>query len=187
MSILISLVAGIVAGILLTGAVVLWMMRTRMVVAHRSRRSFEETCSAIERTVRAHRGWGFPIDSWNFYETFRKKNQIPKHIEKLKVYFVCNSALAQKVISANPAMAGIMPCSWAVYELDDGSVHLAKMNIGMMSRMFSGVIGENMGIVAEADERFLAIVLGEKELDEPEGDAPGTVLPEPAGVQFDRE
>ncbi|NOZ93122.1 MAG: DUF302 domain-containing protein, partial [Acidobacteria bacterium] len=124
---------------------------------------------------------------WNFYETFRKKSLIPEHIEKLMVYFVCNSALAQKVISANPAMAGIMPCSWAVYELDDGSVHLAKMNIGMMSRMFSGVIGENMRMVAEADERFLAIVLGEEDLDEPDTDVTGTVLPEPGGVRFERK
>jgi len=187
MSTLISLIIGIVGGMLLTGGIVLWMMRTRMVVAHRSQRSFEDTCTAIERTVLAHKGWGFPIKEWNFFETFRKKNLKPDHIEKLMVYFVCNSALAEKVISANPAMAGIMPCSWAVYELDTGEVYLAKMNIGMMSKMFSGVIGENMGIVAEADERFLAIVLGEKELDAPEEPATGGVLPEPEGVQFEQK
>ncbi len=187
MSTLIPLIIGVVAGMLLAGGIVLWMMRTRMVVAHRSRRSFEETCKAIERTVLAHKGWGFPIDTWNFYETFRKKNLIPDHIEKLMVYFVCNSALAQKVISANPAMAGIMPCSWAVYELDNGEVYLSKMNIGMMSKMFSGVIGENMGIVAEADERFLAIVLGDKELEEPETVMTAGVLPEPEGVQLEKE
>ena len=184
MSSTIPLAIGFVVGVALTGGVVVWMMRTRMVVAHRSKRSFEETCNAIEKVVLAHKGWGFPLDTWNFYETFRKKGLIPDRIEKLKVYFVCNSGLAQKVISANPAMAGIMPCSWAVYELDDGSVHLSKMNISMMSKMFSGVIKENMGIVAEADERFLAIVLGDRELETPEGSEQGGAAPEPVGVQL---
>jgi len=187
MSILIPLIAGIVAGTLLTGGLVLWMMRTRMVVAQRSQRSFQDTCTAIERTVLAHKGWGFPIDKWNFYETFRKKNQIPDRIERLMVYFVCNSGLAQKVISANPAMAGIMPCSWAVYELDSGEVFVSKMNIGMMSKMFSGIIGETMGTVAEADERFLAIVLGDNEPEKAEAPAPTGTLPEPAGVQLKKE
>ena len=44
----------------------------------------------------------------------------------------------------------MMPCSWAVYELDDGSVWLATMNIGMMSRMFAGDVAAGMGEVAAA-------------------------------------
>ena len=164
MSIPIALLTGIVAGTAATAAVVVWLMRTRMLVAHRSRRSFEETCAAIETVVLSHKGWGFPIETWNFYETFRKKDLVPDNVRKIRVFFVCNAALASRVISADPSIAGMMPCSWAVYELEDGSVWVSKMNIGMMARMFAGVIGDTMKTVAEADEIFLRPVLGEEDL-----------------------
>lgn len=63
------------------------------------------------------------------------------------------------VLSATPKMAAIMPCSWAVYELEDGSVWLATMNISMMARMFSGPVASAMGEVAAAADAFLAQVL----------------------------
>jgi uncharacterized protein (DUF302 family) len=56
-------------------------------------------------------------------------------------------------------MSAIMPCSWSVYELADGSVWVAHMNIGMMARMMGGVVGSSMGEVAATDERFLEAVL----------------------------
>jgi len=177
---------GTIFGIGLTAGLVLWLMRRRMVVSHRSRRSFEETCAAIEETIPANKGWGFPIPTWHFYETLRKKNQVPKGFVKLKVFFVCNSGLASRVLGAEPSMAGIMPCSWAVYELADGTAWLSKMNIGMMAKMFSGVIGATMGAVAQADEEFLATVLGEDGTPAP-AVLPAGAGPEPAGVQFEKE
>jgi uncharacterized protein (DUF302 family) len=62
-------------------------------------------------------------------------------------------------LSEEPKMSGIMPCSWAVYERDDGSVWLSKMNISMMSRIFSGEVGSAMSEVAAAAERFMDAVL----------------------------
>jgi uncharacterized protein (DUF302 family) len=154
------LIVGIILGAALVTAAVVWLMRTRMVVAHRSGRSFEETCAALETTVLATKGWGFPITTWNFYQTFLEKNLVPDGFTKIKVFFVCNAGLARQVLSSNPAMAGIMPCSWAVYEQEDGSVWISKMNITLMARLFSGVVGTTMGKVAEADEVFLGKVLG---------------------------
>lgn len=159
MSSWIALFIGCAAGVAITGTLVLWLMRTRMVVPHRSQGSFEETCAAIERVVPAHKGWGFPIETWNFYRTLESKELVPEGIRKLKVFFVCNAGYAQQVLSDTPAMAGIMPCSWAVYELEDGSVWVSKMNIGLMARMFGGRIRRVMRQVAAADERFLAEVL----------------------------
>ena len=52
-----------------------------------------------------------------------------------------------------------MPCSWSVYELDDGSVWVSHMNIGMMSKMMGGVVGRAMGGIASDDDRFLEAVL----------------------------
>jgi uncharacterized protein (DUF302 family) len=38
-----------------------------------------------------------------------------------------------------------LPCKVAVYEEDDGSVKLARMNIGLMAKVFGGKVGEIMG------------------------------------------
>ncbi len=164
MTIPLSLLAGFAAGAVLTGAVVLWLMRHRMLVAHRSRRTFEETCEAIEKVVLSHPGWGFPIETWDFHETLARKNVVPENLRRIRVFFVCNAVHASHVLAEDPSMAGTMPCSWAVYELDDGSVWVSKMNIGMMARMFSGVIGKTMTRVAAADAAFLRPVLGMEEL-----------------------
>ncbi len=159
MNLALALVIGIVLGIISTGIAVVLVMRSKMVVARPSARSFEDTCEAIERVVGEAKGWGFPIETWNFYERFKEKGCIPEGFAKIKVYFVCNTKLASGVLEDTPAMAGIMPCSWAVYERTDGSVWLSKMNIGMMALMFGGVIGEAMKRVEEADETFLSEVL----------------------------
>jgi len=42
----------------------------------------------------------------------------------------------------------------------NGSVWLAKMNVGLMSKMFSGVAGRMMRKMGQADDSFLAEVLG---------------------------
>jgi uncharacterized protein (DUF302 family) len=151
----VGLVVGFVAAALISG----WMMRTRMVVAGRSNASFDETCERIERVVPASDGWSFPIPSLDMYAKLAAKDQAPEGIRRIRLFFVCKPALAKRVLSDTPKMAAIMPCSWAVYELDDGSVRLAKMNISLMARMLSGPVASAMGEVASADNAFLSEVL----------------------------
>lgn len=160
MNSLIFVLIGLLAGAAAVMAAVVIVMRTRMVVTHKSARTFAETCASIEKTVPTGEGWGFPIDTWNFYETFARKNLVPEGFVNLKVFFVCNAGHASKMLSETPSFVGMMPCSWAVYEMADGSVWLAKMNVGLMSKMFSGVAGQMMRKVGQADDTFLAEVLG---------------------------
>jgi uncharacterized protein (DUF302 family) len=155
----IVLLVGVVIGAVGVAAVVVVLMRERMIVPQRSARSFEDTCAAIEATVPGNRGFGFPIAPFDMLASLREKGVEPAGIRRAQLYFVCNAKLAGRVLSDQPRMAGIMPCSWAVYELDDGSVWLSKMNIGMMSRLFTGEVGTAMGEVAAADEAFMGEVL----------------------------
>ncbi len=149
------IILGCLIGLTMSSATFVWMMRHKMVVATRSERTFEETREALEAAVAAAKGWALPVDSWDLYERFRRKQLVPERFSRLKIYFLCNSALASRVLSTVPVMAGIMPCSWAVYELDDGSVWISRMNIGMMALLFGGVVGEMMREVEEADREFL--------------------------------
>lgn len=159
MSPVLALILGILIGAALVVGAMLWVLRTRMIATHRSERSFADTCAAIEQVVPDAPGWGFPLATWDFYRTFEQKNLVPRGFRQLKVYFVCNAGLASNLLASEPQMAGMMPCSWAVAERSDGSVHVSKLNVGLMGRMFSGVIRRTMGQVAAADDAFLAQVL----------------------------
>ncbi len=151
-----SFVGGVIVGVGGLGFAGMKVFQTQMVKEIESPKGFEETCEAIERVIPefANEGWGFPFDKWNFYEVFEKRNIDVPDIKKLMVYFICNAELSAKVINVNSAMAGIMPCSWAVMEKSNGKVYIAKMNIGLMSKIFTGTIKEIMERVEETEKRM---------------------------------
>jgi uncharacterized protein (DUF302 family) len=159
MNIPIALIIGLVVGIALTAVVVVLMMRSSMVVPERSSKSFDATCEAIERVVPGTNGWSFPMESFDMSAKLAAKNAMPDNVTRIRLYFMCNPKVAKVVLGAKPKLSAIMPCSWSVYELDDGSVWVAHMNIGIMAKMMGGVVGRSMGEVAATDERFLEQVL----------------------------
>ncbi len=148
---------GVIAGIGGLGLAGMKLFQTQMVKEIESPKSFEETCEAIERVIPefGNEGWGFPFDKWNFYKVFEDRNIDVPNVKKLTVYFVCNAKLAAKVINTNNAMAGIMPCSWAVMEKADGRTSIAKMNIGLMAKIFTGTIKEAMEEVESYEKMML--------------------------------
>ncbi len=154
-----ALVVGIVIGIVVAIAAMVLMMRSQMVVPERSGKGFEETCRAIEEVVPGADGWSFPMESFDMSAKLAAKNGLPDNLSRVKLYFMCNPEIAKRVLGAQPKLSAIMPCSWSVYEREDGSVWVSHMNIGLMARMMGGVVGESMGTVAEVDRRFLESVL----------------------------
>ena len=155
----VALILGVIVGVVITALAVVGLMRSKMIVPRRSARSFEETCAAIERVVPAGDGWSFPIPSFDMYAKLAEKGQAPEGMRRIQLYFVCKPGVANRVLSDTPKIAAIMPCSWAVYELEDDSVWLSKMNIAMMSKLFAGDVAAGMGEVAAADEQFMAEIL----------------------------
>jgi uncharacterized protein (DUF302 family) len=156
---MIALLVGIVIGVIVAAVVGVQLMRSKMLVPLRSRSSFDDTCAAIEREVEAAEGWSFPIEPFDMYKKLDSKGFPPDGLKRIQLYFVCAPSVAKRVLGEQPKMTAIMPCSWAVYEQDDGSVWLSKMNIGMMSKLFSGEVAAGMSEVARADESFMEKVL----------------------------
>ncbi len=159
MSIVIAAVVGVVIGLVVAAGVGARMMRSKMVVPEPSSRSFEETCAAVEREVEAAEGWSFPIDSFDMSAKLAEKGALPANVKRIRLYFVCSPPIAKRVLGDTPKLSAIMPCSWSVYELTDGSVWLSHMNIAMMSKVMGGVVGAAMSEVAAADERFMGKIL----------------------------
>lgn len=159
MNIVIAAVAGLVVGIVATLVAVVAAMRSSMVVPERSDKSFEATCAAIERVVPGNDGWSFPIDSFDMSAKLAAKDALPANVARIRLYFMCKPSVAKAVLGVRPKLSAIMPCSWSVYELADGSVWVSHMNIGMMAKMMGGVVGDSMAGVARDDARFLEAVL----------------------------
>jgi len=66
------------------------------------------------------------------------------------VDFVVGAALCGIIIWV------MMPCTFGVWEGEDGKVYVSKMNMGLMAKMFGGNIAKVMGgHVAEDEERIL--------------------------------
>jgi uncharacterized protein (DUF302 family) len=159
MNVPIALIVGIVIGLVVAVAGMVFVMRSQMVVPERSSKSFEATCEAIEQVVPSAEGWSFPMESFDMSAKLAAKDAMPDSVTRIRLYFMCNPKIAKTVLGAQPKLSAIMPCSWSVYELDDGSVWVSHMNIGLMARMMGGVVGESMGTVADVDRRFLESVL----------------------------
>lgn len=156
-----ALVLGLILGLALAAGVGVGALRARMIAPRRSRRSFDDTCAAIERVVPADpEGWSLPLPAWDAFPLLEKKGLAPENLRGLRFFFVCNPRYASGMLRLEPSFAGMMPCTWAVYEKQDGSVWLAKMNVGLLGRLFPPAIAAIMGRVAAADERFLAEILG---------------------------
>jgi len=159
MNLPVALIIGVVAGISISLIAAVAMMRRRMIVPERSSKSFEATCEAIEEVVPTGEGWSFPMESFDMSAKLAAKGGLPDNVKKIRLFFMCNPAVAKVVLGAEPKLSSIMPCSWAVYELADGTVWVSHMNIDLMSNMMGGVVGTSMASVAEADRTFLERVL----------------------------
>jgi len=152
------LLLGLILGIILSGLAFVYVLRKYMMVSFKIEGSFEEVEETVKNVVPQFKGWGFPIPEWQFYKSQLSKGLSYNNIKSMVMHFVCKPIHANKVLKVDPKMAGIMPCTWAVYEDKNGEVYIAKMNIALMSKMYFGVIGEVMKDVADTEKKMLAEV-----------------------------
>lgn len=158
------LIGLIIIGIISAVFIMVSLMKNRMIVTYESPHSFEDTQARFEALVPEYkeRGWGMPMDMLDMYDKLDEKGQAPGNISRMISYFLCNPAMARKVLEDSPHMSAIMPCSWSIYEMTDGRVIIAKMNVGLMSRIFGGVIRDTMGKVEETEQEILEKLLNQK-------------------------
>ncbi len=158
------LIGLIIIGIIGAGFVLISMMKNRMIVTCESPHSFEETRSRFEAIVPEYKeqGWGMPMEMLDMYAKLDEKGHAPGNINRMVSYFLCNPSMARKVLEDSPHMSAIMPCSWSIYETSDGRIIIAKMNVGLMSRIFGGVIKDAMGKVEETEQEILGRLLSQK-------------------------
>jgi len=148
---LIGGLVGLAAGAALCGLVIFTTMPSLMIVTHESKLGFDETVSALEKSIAA-KGWVVSgVSDMN--------QSMAKHgVEfgpRVKLVKLCKPEYAKSILTTDRHISTLMPCSLAVWEGDDGKVHLSKMNMGLMAKMFGGNIARVMGGSVVRDEQAM--------------------------------
>ena len=146
---------GAVTGAAAMAAAFVFVMRRYMIRPYRIDASFESVCDNVEKAIRSVGGWGHPLPDWDFHGAVARTHYFD-NIRKKRIFFVCKAEYANRIVDRFPHMGAMMPSTGSIYETTDGRVYVAKMNIGLMSRMFLGnVIGSTMSLVAREEHTML--------------------------------
>ena len=147
-AVVLSLLIGLVLGVVITAVAVWSLMPGMMIVTHKSNLGFDETVAALEQAI-TDKGWSSP-GTMDMNAAMAKHGQdFPKRVKIVKL---CKAEYAADVLGTDRYVSCLMPCSIAVWEADDGSVQVSKMNTGLMGKMFGGNIAKVMGQSVAADE-----------------------------------
>ena len=156
---LVPFIIGLIVGAILIGVIGWLSMPGMMLVVHQSRyESVEETCKQLVIAIEAN-GWKSPAVR-NMNKSIAKYDiQMDKQV---RIVELCNAKYAKDVLTTNPEVSTLMPCSWGVYEGTDGKIYISGMNMGLMGKMFGGNIAKVMGeSVAKDEKRMLKEVIRE--------------------------
>jgi len=143
---------GVAVGAALCGIIVWTLMPSMMILTKESKLGFDETVAALEENIEAN--------DWIVSRTVDMNKAMAKHgVEfkpRVKLVKLCKAEYAQSVLATDRHISVMMPCTFGVWEGDDGKVYVSKMNMGLMAKMFGGNVADVMGgHVAEDEEKIL--------------------------------
>ena len=153
-----SFVIGVIVGAVLAGFLMWSYMPNLMLTVTESKFGVEETVTAIQASAMQN-GWKVP----KVYDMQKSLEADGFKIGKLNVLSLCSAEHASKILDddSRKKVAAMMPCRIGVYEGSDGKTYITQMNIGLMSKMFGGVIEDVMGKVSEEEHHMLKDIIKE--------------------------
>jgi uncharacterized protein (DUF302 family) len=147
-------IIGFLAGMIVMGICVWFLMPKMMINLYESKFEFNETVSLVEEAVKNTNDWKTPItfdirkniDNAGFYD-----------MTQVKIVSLCQPEYAHQILNADKdkLVSSMMPLGIGVYESNDGKIFIAEMNIGLMGKMFGGTISEVMGKASTDIETML--------------------------------
>ena len=154
--VLVSTAVGLAVGATVTASAILLVMPSMMITTAECSLGFDETVSALEKSI-VENGW--------VVSTITDMNKsMAKHgVEfspRVKLIKLCHPEYAKSVLETDRHISTMMPCTFSVWEDNNGKVHLSKMNMGMIAKLFGGNVARVMGgSVAKEEEMMLSGLL----------------------------
>ncbi|MBN1363059.1 MAG: DUF302 domain-containing protein [Sedimentisphaerales bacterium] len=148
-------IVGAVLGAVLCAALIFRVvLPARMILTYESRLGFDETAAALESAI--------PKAGWSVSSvTDLCAGGVDPNLglrPRIRLVSMCKAEYVNTVLSSDPQIAAIMPCTFAVWEAKDGKPHISVMNTTVMARLFGGRVGDVMGRRVAWDEK---IILGD--------------------------
>jgi len=146
---IIFMLVGIVTGaglIVLSGC---QSMSGRMVTVHQSKcQSVDQTCEVLKTAIEAQGLKCLAIRNLN-----KSMAKHGVHLNRqVRVVEFCKADYAHDMLKDNPEVCTLMPCTFGVYEGDDGRVYISTMNQHLMGKMSGIAIARVMGEYVAQDQ-----------------------------------
>lgn len=150
--IIIGLVAGVIIGLL----VAFFVSPSLMFREDRYQKDFDTTVAELEKVVLA-KGWKIP----QVHDLQATMKKFGKDVRSVKVLEICHPDHSYEILSRNEEkiVSSMMPCRISVYEKEDGSVWISRMNSGFLAKPMSPVVRKTMSAAAADVEEIIAEVM----------------------------
>ncbi|MBT8129315.1 MAG: DUF302 domain-containing protein [Gammaproteobacteria bacterium] len=156
MKTVVSLLFGMLAGVMLTVMIGWAYAPELMLIEH-------ESPYSVEKTVEMIRGNAINED-WVVPGVSPIHKSIKKHgggeLPPVMLINICQPDYAYDILKEddNKIVSVFMPCTISVYEKSDGKAYIGIMNAALLGRMFGGTVADIMGEKVAADQRkFIAL------------------------------
>ncbi len=145
---------GFLLGAAAAGFAVYKFMPSQMIITKESMFGMDETVEMIDKQADEN-GWAV-AKIWDMTERMEKAGFDDS--PEVRVLELCHAENSYDVLKNEEDMflAAIMPCRMAVYEYSNGRTFISRMNIGLISKMFSPNVKKVMAGVADDDNKILS-------------------------------
>ena len=136
------------AGVIITGVVFFSIMPSMMLITHEAAQGYDETVAVLKERIEQ--------SGWTLSSVIEMNQSLAKHNVNLQprvtLLKICHPDYAKSVLETNRDVSVMMPCTFSVWEGDDGKVYVSGMNIGLMGKLFGGNVARIMGGKVVKDE-----------------------------------
>jgi len=152
--ILIGVFAGMVLGLLIA----FFIAPSLMFREDNKSGDFDTTVARLEKAIEG-RGWKTPV----IHDLQATMLKFGKEVRSVKVLEICHPDHSYEILnrSEEKIVSSMMPCRISVYEKEDGSVWISRMNSGFLAKPMSPVIRKTMSAAAADVEEIIAEVMQE--------------------------
>ena len=151
-----GIIIGLAAGILIGVLVAFFASPSLMFREDKYQKDFDTTVAKLEEVVIA-KGWKIP----HVHDLQATMKKFEKDVRSVKVFEICHPEHSYEILSRNKEkiVSSMMPCRISVYEKEDGTVWISRMNSGLMAKPMSSVVRKTMSAAAADVEEIIAEVM----------------------------
>ena len=155
---IIGIILGLIAGIIIGGLVFFLSSPAMMLKESKSKFDFDTTVSNLQVAI-DDKGWKTPF----VHDLQATMKKFEKDVRQVKVIEICNPDHAYNILSKNDEriVSNMMPCRIAVYEKEDGTVWLSRMNSELVSKPMGKIIRQTMKVAARETEEIIDTVISD--------------------------